>query len=297
MKAALLKKGDTIGLIAPSWVQTKEGCAPAIEGLREKGFKVRTGENLYKDTWQFVASARERADDFNAMVRDPEVRLVFFGGGEGAVDLLPYLDFDAVRKNPKLFLSYSDGTTILEAIYGRTGLVTYYGQTPGLFTDISDYDWGHFTARIMEGVPGAFAQNSRWRCICEGEAEGELIGGYLLNFILLQGLGYLPFDPQKKYVLFFEDHEKFNDVSAVSAYFAYLEQSPLMPQAAGLLFGNYSDEEKPLLYERLERLGKKWNIPVAYCDDFGHGRNHGILPIGGQAALKVHPAGSALEIL
>lgn len=297
MKAALLKKGDTIGLIAPSWVQTKEGFAPVIEGLQQKGFQVKVGENFYKDTWQFSASAKERADDLNAMARDSEVKLVFFGGGDGAVELLPYVDFDAIRENPKLYLSYSDGTTILEAIRGRTGLVTYYGQTPGLFMDISDYDWGHFKARIMEGNPGPFAQNSRWRCIREGEAEGELIGGFLLNFALLQGIGCVPVSPQKKYLLFLETLEDFNSIPMAGAYLSHVAQSLLMPQVSGLLMGHFSDEERPLLYGRLERLGKKWDIPVAYCDDFGHGRNHGILPIGGQAVLKVHPAGSALEIL
>ncbi|MBQ9920916.1 MAG: LD-carboxypeptidase, partial [Clostridia bacterium] len=133
MLAEKLNIGDTIGLISPSHVANRAAYAAIIAHMEKLGFKVKTGANLYKDTWGSVASDTERADDLNAMVADSDVKLIFFGGGNGAADILPLIDYENIKKHPKLFLSYSDGTLILNAIYTQTGLVTYYGQTPGVY--------------------------------------------------------------------------------------------------------------------------------------------------------------------
>ncbi len=79
--------------------------------------------------------------------------------------------------------------------------------------------------------------------------------------------------------------DKFQSVQDVSMFLTCIGQSRLMEQITGLLFGHYSDEASPLLFEVLERFGKKYSIPIAYCDDFGHGVNHAIVPIGREAVL------------
>ncbi len=105
---------------------------------------VKFGKNIYKDTYKYTASVAERVDDLNEMIYDENVRLVFFGGGYGSVDLLPYIDYNRIKETLKLFLSYSDGTSILNAIYANTGITTYYGQTPALFDNINEYDRKQF---------------------------------------------------------------------------------------------------------------------------------------------------------
>ena len=102
--------------------------------------------------WKFTASVAERADDLNEMIYDENVKMVFFGGGYGSVDLLPYIDYNRIKATPKLFLSYSDGTSILNAIYAQTGITTYYGQTPGLFDNISEYDKRQFVSHLINGT-------------------------------------------------------------------------------------------------------------------------------------------------
>jgi muramoyltetrapeptide carboxypeptidase len=219
------------------------------------------------------------------MFSDEDVKMVFFGGGEGGNELLPYINFENIARHPKIVCSYSDGTTILNAIYTKTGLITYYGQAPGTFADLRYYDYMQFSSHFLSGYTGEFVSNSKWKTIKKGVCEGILIGGYTRNFALLTGSTYFPYDNSKKYVLFLEDHEKFCKLNEVSSYISHIEQSSFIHNVAGLLFGHYSTTLYTELFQMLERFGEKYNIPVAYCDDFGHGVNHAILPIGSIARL------------
>ncbi len=112
MWANPLNPGDTIGIISPSHTVTPDDYAKIISGIEAKGFRVKTGSRLYRHTYGYAASETERADDLNEMVSDKDVKLVLFGGGYGSIELLPYIDYEAIRRNPKLFSSHSDGTSI-----------------------------------------------------------------------------------------------------------------------------------------------------------------------------------------
>ena len=280
-----LKQGDTIGIISPSWVADKDDYEKYAKGIERLGFQIKFGKNIFKDTYKYTASVEERVDDLNEMVYDENVKMVFFGGGYGSVDLLPYIDYKKIKETPKIFLSYSDGTSILNAIYAQTGITTYYGQTPGLFDNISEYDRRQFVSHLVEGNVTAYTSNSDWHTITEGRCKGVLVGGYLVNFVLTLGNRFFPYQTDKKYILFIEELDQFQSIQDVSMFLTCIGQSRLMEQVTGLLFGHYSDDVSSLLFEVLERFGKKYNIPVAYCDDFGHGANHAIFPIGREALL------------
>ena len=128
-------------------------------------------------------------------------------------------------------------------------------------------------------------KNSEWVTCTGGTAEGVLCGGYTVNFALLLGTKYFPVDNNEPHILFLEDHEKFGGPDHVSAMLGYIEQSDFMRSVRGLIFGNFRDRPCPELYARLRVLGERQGIPVVYCDDFGHGENHGVLPIGRMARL------------
>lgn len=279
-----LKKGDTIGLAAPSWLVTEQWAAPIAAGLEAMGYRVKYARNLFANSWGYAASPEERAADLNELIRDESVRMIFFGGGEGADDVTSLLDYTAARSDPKLWLSYSDGTSILNSVWANAGIPVLYGQMPGLIPGITGYNRDQFK-RFTTGCPAEHISNSPWRCLTPGTAQGTLIGGYLFNFIYLTAMGRIPLDEGRQYVLFIEDHEKFFGIESESAHIGRLEQCGILPHTSGLLFGNYSSPVNEQLLERLRRLGEKWNIPVAYCDDFGHGENHAILPIGIPATL------------
>ena len=151
------------------------------EAILNMGYKVKCAKNLFSDSWGYAASDTERADDLNELIRDESVRMVFFGGGEGADDVLPMLDFDAAKKDPKLYLSYSDGTTILNSIWAKTGIGVLYGQMPGIVPKFTEYNLDQFN-RFVTGFPTEHIANTEWKTLTHGTAEGTLIGGYLLNF-------------------------------------------------------------------------------------------------------------------
>ena len=285
MKIEKLGKGDTIGIVCPSHIADPERHRRSIRTLESLGFRVKLGANVYRDTYGYLASEQERADDFNAMVADKDVKMVLFGGGEGGNELLPYIDYENIRRNPKFFCSFSDGTTILNAVHAMTGLPVYYGQGPGIFYDFRYYDYMHFMSHFAGPSPRKFAKNSDWRILCGGKCAGTLIGGYTRNFALLFGSEYFSYDVTKKYILFLEDHEKFSEVAAVSSYISHIEQHEFVNTIAGLIFGHYSENVPDDLLKRLGRFGERHGVPVIYCDDFGHGVNHAILPIGASAVL------------
>lgn len=284
-----LTPGGTIGLCSPSHIALGDDYQKIKDGLRSIGFKVREAENLYKNTWGYLASPMERAADFNQLIADPDVELVFFGGGEGSAELLPYIDFDNIRRHPKCILSYSDGTTILNPVWSRTGLVTYYGQSPQMFMDPSQYDYQHFSRHLILGDVREHMPASRWQIQTPGTGEGILTGGYSRNFAMLLGSPYFSWDPGQKYLLFLEDHQSFGGVDYVGAMLANIEQHPFSRCVSGVIFGHYSEDPCPWLLKRLERMGQVLGVPVVYCDDFGHGSSHGILPIGVEARLTTDP--------
>ncbi len=277
--------GDTIGIICPCHFANKDDYARYISGIQKLGFSVKEGKNLYKNTYGYGASEQERADDFNEMITDTKVKMILFGGGNIGNELLPYIDFEAIAKNPKIICSYSNGTAMLNAIYAQTGLTVYYGQFPGMFANLSDYDYQQFKSHFIDGTASEFQSNSRWKTINDGTCEGILLGGYTTIVAMLLGSKYFSYDSSKKYILFLENHEKFDAPGAVGTHLAYIEQSDLINNISGVIFGHYSKKEVPELFQNLERFGKRHSIPVIYCDDFGHGTNHAILPIGRYAKL------------
>lgn len=301
MRAKTLSRGGVIGICSPSHVPLYEA-APGQEipwsreykniigNMEKEGFRVVQGQNLYKDTWGYLAADTERAADLNQLAGDGEVEYILFGGGEGSPELLPYLDFGLFRGNPKRVCSYSDGTTLLNAIWANTGLETYYGQDPTLFTGWTDYNRRHFEGHIVSDSMAVHEKNSPWLALNPGVGEGVLCGGYTMNFALLLGTPYFPVDLGEPHILFLEDHEKFGDEAHVSSMLACIEQSPFMKTVKGLVFGHFAGHPCPDLYARLKLLGQRHHIPVVYCDDFGHGENHAILPIGRAARLDADRA-------
>lgn len=285
MKAPALRPGGTIGICSPSHIAEYWDYQNIINAIRSKGFQVREADNLYKDTYGYLATPQERAADFNQLIADPEVELILFGGGEGANELLPYIDFENIKRHPKRIVSYSDGTFLLNPIWAQTGLETYYGQAPHNFLDMTGYDEKHFFEHMVYDCMREHVANSEWKVQTHGRAEGILIGGYARNFAMILGSKYMPVDYAQKYILFVEDHESFGGVDYVSAMLTHIEQDPFMDCVTGVIFGNYSGNENWQLLWRLQRLGEERQIPVVYCDDFGHGWNHAIMPIGRKASL------------
>ena len=260
-----LKPGDTIGIIAPCGLIAREKAEEAAVGLRSLGFRVNFSKNLFRDSKGYAASVEERAEDFNGMAADPDIRMIFFGGGEIGNELLPYIRYSALQRDPKLLCSYSDGTSILNAVTAVTSLVTYYGMPPYALARPDPYNLSQLQGRVAAGER-RIVKSSPWKVLRGGKCEGALIGGYLMNVALLVNSRYLPFDRSRKYLLFLEDSVRFNVPAAVSQYLSHIEQSSFFPCVSGLIFGQYTGEKSPPQPKRidgvLKRFAARHSIPV-----------------------------------
>jgi muramoyltetrapeptide carboxypeptidase LdcA involved in peptidoglycan recycling len=131
LKPPGLNPGDTIGFFSPSsaataWAPNRFARAKAY--LAAQGFELKAGSLTgEQDHWR-SGSIAARADELNALIRDPQVRAIMSViGGSNSNSLLPYLDFDALKRDPKIVIGYSDVTALLLGIHAQTGLVTFYG--------------------------------------------------------------------------------------------------------------------------------------------------------------------------
>ncbi|MCI8387696.1 MAG: LD-carboxypeptidase [Clostridiales bacterium] len=284
IKPKKLHYGDTIGLVAPCIALNQEHAQNSINALKTMGFKIKEAKYLYSNSIGFSGSIEERAYDFNSMIADDEVKMLLFGGGEVCNELLPYIDYDSIRRHPKIICSYSDSTTLLNAINYMCGLVTFYGASIGTFGNLSEYNRQSFESRLM-GCGTSYVKASPWKTICPGKCEGVLAGGYLVNYAVMYGLEQYPEIPYDDCILFIEDHEMFSPPAMVSKWFANLEHRGAFKKARGLIFGHYSNKEYTIIDDILRRVGEKYHIPVVRSEDFGHGANNAILPIGTHAML------------
>lgn len=286
MELSYLREGDLIGICSPSRVPD----AGEVEGVRalleEAGYRVRVPRHILDAQWGYGATAHDRAADFNQLCRDDKVRLVLFGGGEGGIELLPLLDYAAVRQRPKLFCSFSDGTTILHALRSQCGIPVFYGPTPGSLLENDDFTLNQFDFLTEAHRNDPYFSSGPWYAVTHGKAEGTLVAGYLRNFVLLFANPYVRMEAGPV-VLFLEDHEQFTEVGGVAAYLALLAMQPFASQVRALVFGHYSDAVPDSLLGVLWRFGRQLGIPVAYTDDFGHGTHHAVLPIGRHVRVDV----------
>lgn len=281
-----ITRGDTIGLFSPCHVADPKHYDDIARCIERLGFSVRLADNIFSDAYGYAGSAEERADDLNSLILDDEVKMILFSGGSSAVEILPYIDYEAIKNHPKIISSYSDGTSILNAIHAKTGLVTYYGPSAGSFADLRYYNYMQFRAHFVEGCgTSVFFSNSTPRTIHGGACRGTLIGGYAMLFALMLSNRYFNYDKNRDYILFLEDSERYSDVGEASEYLAFIAESEFMERVTGLIYGHYSDNVPDPLIHTLERFGERNDIPVIYTDDFGHGSNQAVFPIGVDAEL------------
>ena len=171
-----------------------------------------------------------------------------------------------------------------DTIHYMTGLVTFYGASLRTFEDLTEYNWQSFQNRLMT-QECSYTKSGKWKTIYPGACEGVLVGGYLVNYAALQGLAFYKTMPDDPCILFLEDHERFNSPAAVSKWVSNLMHRGVFERVSGVIFGHYSVNENPVINQILYKVGEQYHIPVVKCEDFGHGMNNSILPIGIKARL------------
>ncbi len=311
-----LQKGDEIRVIAPASgvkIISKECRQLASERFAQMGLKVSYGKNAVDENWDEggSTSVENRVADIHEAFLDKNVKAVFtMIGGNNSNQLLDFIDFDIIRNNPKIFCGFSDITALLNAIYAKTGLVTFSGphfSSCGMLKGI-DYTLQNLQKMLFEMkenqiVPSAewsddpwfldqenrqFIKNEGWWILQNGKASGTLIGGNLGTFDLLLGTPYRPAF-EKDTVLFVEDTGDTN-IAVFTRDLQALLQQPDFRNVKAILIGRFQKNSK-VTREQLEFMVKRFapyvkDLPITANLDFGHSTPLLTIPLGGTAEIE-----------
>lgn len=301
IKPPALMPGDTVGLVMPATaIDTPEWITISKEIAESLGFNVVLGDHVRSVYGYLAGTDKERADDINAMFARSDVKGILpIQGGWGSMRILPYLDFNLIRKNPKVFVGFSDITTLLLAFHKFSGLITFHGPNiRSTFNEyVSDYYFRAITSSAPLGLlkqpplpPGERVEKeNRILTLHGGTATGELIGGNLSLLVTTLGTPF-EMDLSGK-ILFLEDVRE--EPYRIDRMLTHLFLSGSLSKAAGIVVGKMRDCEpqgggflgsltlEELFRTRLGTLG----IPAISGLSFGHIRDHITLPIGVKATL------------
>ena len=301
LKPPPLRRGDTVGIVAPASNVQRDQLEAGVARLRELGYEVVLGESVYEQDIYFAGSAESRARDLTQMVERDDVRaIVCARGGYGSNYLLPLLDLDVIARHPKILVGYSDLTSILTWIHDETGLVTFHGPMAAkdfAHPDGVDLDCWYAAVEGRSGVEAVFPGGAN--AIVTGEAQGTLYGGCLS--LLVASLGTRYEIETGGTILFVED------VNAkpfqIDRMLMQLKYSGMFEGVRGIIFGEMNDCTQPggqtySLQEVIERVLGELGVPIAYGLPFGHvSRNNLTLPLGVHAGLKVSSNSISLKML
>lgn len=285
-----LKIGDTIGVVAPSNPiigDNIEEINKAKEIVEKSGFKVKFSKNMFSNTNSYSATAKEKAEDINDMFRDEKVKMIWCAkGGNNSNSVFEYLDYDLIRKNPKIICGYSDITSLTNIITAKTGLVTFSSTNfKTVATDETDFSYKEVLKRFVDGsLELGMAENDKYETIKEGIAEGELIGG---NLLLTRGItaGKFSVDFKDK-ILFLEDLGFESIPEFVSNNLYFLKQNGVFDKIKGLWIGNYEHESGIKLEQIIvDVLDNEYSFPIIKSNNFGHIETKTVIPIGTKARI------------
>lgn len=293
-----LNKGDTVGLISSSAATADRlDFQLAQEAMQALGFTVKTGRFLADRRGHLAGRDEDRAADLNAMFADDEVKAVIcLRGGSGAARVLPLLDYDMIRGNPKPLLGYSDITALHNALLAKAGLVSFHGPNgTGSWNafNVDQFERLFFQRELMhyqnevttddELVP----RQNRTQVITPGIAQGQLIGGNLTVLTALAGSPYLPDFTGK--ILFLEDIQE--QPYRIDRMFSTLQLMGVLDQISGFIFGDCNNcvpgggWGSLTLDDIFDDFIKPLGIPAYRGAMIGHIPRQFIIPVGALAEM------------
>ncbi len=287
-----LKIGDTIGVIAPSSPivgDNIEELNTAKEIIENLGFKVKYSKNIFSNTNNYSATAREKADDINEMFADKDVKMIWCAkGGNNSNSTFEYIDYDNIKKNPKIICGFSDITSLTNMITEKTGLVTFSGTNfKTVATDETDYSLKEVLKRFVDGSLELGVKGEEYKIIQQGVAEGQLIGG---NLNLTSGMvaGKYSIDFTDK-ILFLEELGFETEPAMVSNFLYYMKQNGIFNKVKGIWLGNYTHESGIKLEDiLLDTIGDEFGGPIIKSENFGHIDKKTVIPIGTKARIDTN---------
>ena len=304
LRARRLRAGDTVGVITPATATFQQVELDIVrESLTALGFVVRMGPHVMSRHGSLGGTDAERAADFNAFANDPDVRAILpTRGGWGSARLLPLLDYDAIRRNPKVILGFSDITALLNGIHARTGLITFHGPNGGGRWDATSLDW---MKRVIFGAETMTYANLktmsdrnvlaqieyRTQKIAGGRARGRLVGGNLTVLTAMLGSPYVPsFDGA---ILFVEDTGE--AYYRIDRMMTQLKIAGVLSKIRGFVFGTCNECSTDgfgtlTLDEIFADHIAPLKVPAWSGAMIGHATTQWTLPVGGEVEIDADAA-------
>ncbi len=294
-----LLRGQTVGIISPSAASAdRMEYTFAKEAMEAMGLKVKVGSNFKNRFGHLAGTDEERAADFNAMFADPEVKaIICLRGGSGAARILPLIDYEQVKANPKPLLGYSDITALHCALHSQTGLISFHGpngsgswnsfhanQFQQLFFDQKLLS---FKNEVTKG-DDLVAKGNRIQTLTNGTVEGKILGGNLTVLTALSGSIYYP-DFQDA-ILFIEDVGE--DPYRIDRMMSTLKLNGTLGKIKGFVFGQCSDCKPGSGYgaftvdQIMDQYIIPLNIPAYIGAMIGHISKQFIIPVGARVRLN-----------
>ncbi|MCF6138298.1 LD-carboxypeptidase [Alkalihalobacillus berkeleyi] len=306
---SVLQKGDKIGIFTPSspaTVTAKPRFERAKSFLEKKGFVIVEGSLTGKSEVYRSGSPKERALELNELLRNPEINMIMSTiGGTNSNSMLPYIDYEAFKQNPKMVVGYSDATAIILALFAKTNISTYYG--PALIPSFGEFEplvndtyryfenyftykekipyeipmppyWSDEPVNWLEKTTEKTLYQNEWITGIPGVAEGRLIGG---NVNAMYGFIGTEYFPTINYgdILLIEDCGK--NAATVEKNFAMLKMHGLFNKVSGIILGKHEcyddlDTRKTPLDLLLEQLD---GVDVPVLADFDTCHTHPMHPL------------------
>ncbi len=299
IKPHKLKSGDKLAIVAPGSYISEEELQDSIKNLNQLGFETTFSEKVLLQSGYFAGTDKDRAQDLMEKFSDKSVNgIVCARGGYGCSRILPMLDYDIIRANPKVLIGYSDITALLYGIYQKSGLITFHG--PVGTSTFNDYSVDNFKRVLINPERNEAFKNSTSSddenvygvtSIVKGKGKGRLVGGNLSIMVSLIGTEY-DVDYSNK-IIFIEEIGE--EPYRVDRMLTQMIQTDKLKDAAGVMMGifrNCEGKQKDPSFSKTFTLMEVFKdrlsslkIPVVYGMSFGHVKDKFTVPFGALAEL------------
>lgn len=279
---APIQAGDTIGIVAPAGPFDRKTFLRGARIIEDMGFKVFIPPAVFEKNRYLAGSDKHRVEYVNLLFADKSIDAIICArGGYGSMRILPMLDYDAIKNNPKIFVGFSDITILLSVLLTRCNLVTFHGPVVTSLADASEETKLSLLSNITSDnsleikLPGG-------RTIKSGVAAGDVCGGNLTMLCHLVGTPFAP-DFENK-ILFLEDRGE--APYRIDRMLVHMELAGCFKGISGIILGGFEDcgpiED---LIEIIVELFDKYPVPILGGLDAGHGRHNLTIPLGIEATL------------
>lgn len=290
-----LNRGDYIGIVAPAWSFDHDKFRSGVNKLRDLGFKVKYERSIFSRYWSMAGYDRERAAQINRMFADKDVKAIFCAkAGYGSIRTIPHLNRNIIRKNPKIFIGYSDITILLSYLYRVGRMAVFHGPVISgeIHKNMNNITLHYLLKAITEKSSLGTMKFPTLKSLRRGKATGVLVGG---NMSLLVNAIGTPYDINTdNKILFLEDVGE--DLETIDHYLMHFKLAGKLRKIKGVVFGRMlgcidRSGRKHDIKKILGDIFKDVKVPIIYGFPSGHrilGEANVTIPFGVLVTLNAY---------